>query len=273
MSKSRLYILILAILTMSVMLESCGSSRNTATPTRHGQIEKTKRHHKPGAKASHALADALIGEARSWLGTPYRYGGQERDGADCSGFVMQVFKAAANVALPRNSSAQYNYCEDLNRDELEVGDLVFFSSDRSGGNIAHVGMYIGDDKMIHASSSRGVIESSLSLNYYINHYVGAGRVPAVAMLVPVRRKPSEPQVTPEIPEPEYHPESIEMAVADKPEEPVAPGPAVPAPAIEPVTPTVATVTVVEPEPVAAEVPDVSPATVVKNAFSVAASAR
>jgi len=120
-------------------------------------------------------ARALVDEAYSWIGTPYSYGSHSRRGTDCSGFVMEVYRRALGFTLPRSTSEQSEACTDIDRDDLRAGDLVFFR-DRSHGKIAHVGIYIGNGKFVHASSSRGVIESSLTEKYYDDHYRHSGRI-------------------------------------------------------------------------------------------------
>lgn len=127
------------------------------------------------------VAGNLVKEARRWIGTPYRYGGNDRKGIDCSGFVMSVFMDAAGVALPRTSATQAEYCREIPKKKLQPGDLVFFSTSTRGGKVSHVGLYIGNDKMIHASASRGVIESGLNENYYVTHYHSSGRVQAITV--------------------------------------------------------------------------------------------
>lgn len=120
----------------------------------------------------------LVSEARKWLGVPYSYGGNSRKGVDCSGMVVAVYRDAASLKLPRSSADQHRYCRDISRKDLEAGDLVFFKGS-SKGKVSHVGIYIGDNKMIHASSSRGVIVSDLAEKYYISHYHASGRVEGV----------------------------------------------------------------------------------------------
>lgn len=191
----RSFVVLCVCLVACLVLDSCGSSKNTVSGSEAMRVEKSKdkknknktKKPKAGRGAGHALADALVDEARSWLGTPYRYGGKTKKGTDCSGFIMEVYRNVAGIAIPRNSAKQKDYCADIDKKDLTVGDLVFFSSKRSGGCIAHVGMYIGDGKMIHASSSRGVVESSIDQRYYIEHYKGSGRIPLIAELVPVKR--------------------------------------------------------------------------------------
>lgn len=118
---------------------------------------------------------ALIREAISWIGTPYVYGGESKDGADCSGFVMMAYKNALGIKLPRTSADQGDFCENIDIKKLEVGDLVFFH----GGNskkVSHVGIYVGEGKFIHASSSKGVMISDLDMKYFVDHYHHSGKV-------------------------------------------------------------------------------------------------
>lgn len=130
----------------------------------------------PSFSNNQKLGDALVKAAKTWIGTPYRYGGQTKSGTDCSGMTMVIYKDVANMALPRTAAQQAEYCFDIPQRDLQPGDLVFFTTSSRGGKVSHVGMYIGGGKMIHASTSRGVIESSLDEKYYKNHYHSSGRV-------------------------------------------------------------------------------------------------
>ena len=117
----------------------------------------------------------LIREVASWLGTPHRYGGNTRQGADCSGFVMEVFRAIYNTRLPRSSADMASHTRRLNKSQLQEGDLVFFRT--SGGRkVSHVGIYLSNNKFIHASSTRGVIVSDLNEPYYVRTFAHGGRV-------------------------------------------------------------------------------------------------
>ena len=186
-------VMIATAVMLSTLSWSCKSSSASTATTYHRQQQKPSKPRKdtrplPSA-AKLPVQQALVSGARQWLGTPYVWGGENKDGADCSGFVMTLFRDVTGISIPRNSRAQKDYCIDLDKNKLEVGDLVFFSSPKSGGKIAHVGMYIGDNMMVHASSSKGVIESSLDLNYYIKHFQGAGRIPTIAQAIPVDNIP------------------------------------------------------------------------------------
>jgi cell wall-associated NlpC family hydrolase len=120
-------------------------------------------------------ADELVEYAKEYLGVPYAYGGTTPDGFDCSGFTQFVV-ANFGGRLPHSSSEQYNYGISIEREDLQLGDLVFFISDNSM-KIGHVGIYIGDGKFIHAPQSGGYVEiSNLSNVYFDKYYYGAIRI-------------------------------------------------------------------------------------------------
>ena len=125
-------------------------------------------------EATNTLRDDIIDYAFDWLGVRYVYGGYSFSGTDCSGFTMSVF---GHFGIPLSHGAAYQYRNNMHvtTAEREAGDLVFFSSSSSSG-VEHVGIYIGGGQFIHASTSRGVIISSLSESYYARHYLGAARV-------------------------------------------------------------------------------------------------
>lgn len=119
----------------------------------------------------------LYNEIKSWLGTPYASGGHKKQvGADCSGFVMELYLTVYNMQLERRGGLQfYNNCEPIDKAALREGDLVFFNNGE-GGKITHVGIYLKDNKFAHASSSRGVVIDDLTAKYYVKHFFAAGRV-------------------------------------------------------------------------------------------------
>ncbi|MCA9780610.1 MAG: C40 family peptidase [Candidatus Eremiobacteraeota bacterium] len=121
----------------------------------------------------------LVATARAFIGVPYKWGGTNPNGYDCSGFVQEVFRLSGH-SVPRMADAQYEKLEKVDRAELILGDLVFFNTDGSG--VSHVGIYSGDGKFLHASSSRGVIESGLEESYYASRYVGASRAESLPVL-------------------------------------------------------------------------------------------
>jgi peptidoglycan DL-endopeptidase CwlO len=117
---------------------------------------------------------ALSGTALSLRGAPYKNGGISPDGFDCSGFVRYVYQQHG-VAMPREVREQFKVGRQVDRDRLEAGDLVFFSTVAPGAS--HVGIVIGGDQFVHAPSERGVVRvESLSQQYWGSRYIGAKRV-------------------------------------------------------------------------------------------------
>jgi cell wall-associated NlpC family hydrolase len=124
-----------------------------------------------------APSDDIPIYAVSLVGSPYRLGGSSPEtGLDCSGFVGHVFKQAAGVVLPRDSHAISEATQPLAQAELQPGDLVFFNTLHHA--FSHVGIYLGDDRFVHATSSRtgAVMVSNLNDRYWRQHFDGARRV-------------------------------------------------------------------------------------------------
>ncbi len=122
--------------------------------------------------------DAMMAEIRSWIGTPYKFGMVEKGkGTDCSGFVGSVFKKVLNMDLPRQSADMYGIGESVAQKNLKFGDLVFFQNTYKGAKGAsHVGIYVGEDRVAHASTTVGVTISDLAEDYYKKHYLGCRRI-------------------------------------------------------------------------------------------------
>lgn len=185
------------------MLAGCGSHRRATV--RPPQTERPVLPPVTGNSSDSndaELVARLIDGAYRWIGTPYRYGGTERSGADCSGFLQRLFADIAAVSLPRNTRKQAEYCRLVPRRMLQPGDLVFFDGSRVGSGIGHVGLYIGDDRMIHASSSRGVTVSDIGQRYYRERYRRAGRVDAITYAARGKRPKGlehAPVIAPELP--------------------------------------------------------------------------
>ena len=113
--------------------------------------------------------------ALTYLGTPYVWGGASPNGFDCSGLTLYVYKQFGH-SLTHSATAQYNNAGVyVAKEELQPGDLVFFSG--GGYAIGHCGIYIGNGEFVHARQSIGeVVTNKLSMLYYVNHYVGAKRI-------------------------------------------------------------------------------------------------
>ncbi len=196
-----------ALLVLSGTLAGCSSAQPSTAHYRgdsvygdDGKQKKNKKKKKKGAKddggkggsarpqrprvdpgllarargIANPMERALVEEAAGWIGTPYLYGGTTRAGADCSGLVMEVYREVCGVKLPRSSAAQSRWCAPVEPEKMQPGDLVFFSADSE--QVSHVGMFIGDGRMIHASSSRGVMVSALDNPYWLSRFYSIGRV-------------------------------------------------------------------------------------------------
>jgi lipoprotein Spr len=132
----------------------------TENAEKNAEIEKTIKHSR--------TIDGILATAETYLGTPYRYGGMTRNGIDCSAFVLSVFGIATGIYLPRIAAAQSQQGEKISKENLQKGDLLFFAH---GKRISHVGIVYdvtpeGEIKFIHASTSSGVMISTLNTDSY-----------------------------------------------------------------------------------------------------------
>ena len=113
--------------------------------------------------------------ALSWLNTPYRWGGMSEKGIDCSGLVCAIYRDVYGLKLPHQSAQLYRLGKPVTLRNIQPGDLVFFRTDKRR-TVSHVGIYLGKEEFIHASSSRGVILSRLARSYYRKRLMGIRRL-------------------------------------------------------------------------------------------------
>ena len=118
--------------------------------------------------------EKLKAEIKRYYKAPYRWGGTDIDGADCSGFVYSVYRNALGVNTPRTAAELYDFCVPIPKRELQFGDLVFFGN--AFGKPTHVGLYVDRGYFLDATRSKGVALSRLNDNYYKRRYKGSGRV-------------------------------------------------------------------------------------------------
>jgi lipoprotein Spr len=120
--------------------------------------------------------ERMLMEIIKFLDTPYKYGGNSKNGIDCSAFTQAIFQNTFSVALLRSARDQYTQGSVIdNREGLKFGDLIFFNT-RRRVRPGHVGIYIGDNLFAHSSSKNGVIVSSLDLDYYSKRFMGGRRL-------------------------------------------------------------------------------------------------
>jgi lipoprotein Spr len=114
----------------------------------------------------------LVSLIDEWMGTRYRLGGTSKSGIDCSAFMQVLFTGIYGISLPRTAREQYNMSQRISRTDLKEGDLIFFNTT---GGVSHVGMYLQNNKFVHASSS-GVTISDIFDEYWVKRFIGVGRV-------------------------------------------------------------------------------------------------
>ena len=124
--------------------------------------------------------EKVLLEVIKYLDTPYKYGGNGGKGIDCSAFTKQVYENSLSFDLPRSAREQYRVGDEVSKDELKFGDLVFFNTTRRSYP-GHVGIYLGENQFVHASRKLGVTVSSLDEAYYSKRYIGARRVETIGV--------------------------------------------------------------------------------------------
>ncbi|CDG18234.1 bifunctional murein DD-endopeptidase/murein LD-carboxypeptidase [Xenorhabdus doucetiae] len=119
------------------------------------------------------IKSKILNQYADWKGVAYRLGGNTKRGIDCSAFVQRTFHDQFGVKLPRSTLEQQNIGQTVSRAKLQAGDLVLF---KTGRRMRHIGIYIGNNQFVHASTSNGVIVSKLTDTYWSKRYYGARRV-------------------------------------------------------------------------------------------------
>ena len=161
----------LILCALTFFLGSC----RTVTP-RYDYQELAKASVRLGIDIEMKDNHALYVESSNWLGVPYRSGGTTKRGVDCSGLTSNIYKKVYRKDLERNSEDQRKKdCRKVKKGKLREGDLVFFHNGRKKKKATHVGIYLKDRKFIHASTSQGVIVSTLEEEYWKKHWLSGGR--------------------------------------------------------------------------------------------------
>ena len=160
------------IVILGCIIQSCSSSKSTSISTR-GNLPVSK------AREVSKTSQSVIKSAQKYKGTKYKYGGESKRGMDCSGLIYVAFSDNA-ITVPRTTSELKVIGQWVDLKEVKSGDLVFFATKKNSRKVNHVGIVTevtnGDLKFIHASSSKGVIESRLSERYWYFAFVQARRV-------------------------------------------------------------------------------------------------
>lgn len=156
---------LMMISTMAVLSVLTGCSTTTQVPaeTREIHAAVTQPPQPPVSIAIKPPPPTFLDVYQSWKGTPYRLGGSSRRGIDCSAFVQLTYSEVYRQMLPRTTAEQSQLGKAVPRTMAKKGDLVFF---RTGRRMRHVGIYMGNNEFLHASTSQGVVVSSLDTPYW-----------------------------------------------------------------------------------------------------------
>lgn len=181
---------IIVIVLMMAFLVSCGSKKpRVVTTKKRAQKERvydkpvvnndTKRSTTIAKEQTNSTYNAVIGNARAYKGTKYKYGGSTRSGMDCSGLIHIAFKESGTT-VPRTSRSLYDTTKKIPLDRVEKGDLLFFATGSNRKKVNHVALVTNvtpaEITFIHSTTSRGVIESTLNEMYWVNAFLSAGRL-------------------------------------------------------------------------------------------------
>jgi len=159
----------LFLLTVLSIVTGCSSVQHTSRTS----IEVVKTPTAVNLQDSDFVKSTLLEQYKEWYRTPYRMGGLNKRGIDCSGFTYVTFRSKLGRILPRTTDLQVQTGRQVARRNLQIGDLVFFKTSLF---YKHVGVYLGDSKFLHASTSSGVIISNLNDRYWNENYWTARRI-------------------------------------------------------------------------------------------------
>ena len=166
-------------LALATLLSACSSTHNTVKNENHevnnqnGFLLQASQDEFEEMVRNVDIKTRIMDQYASWKGVRYRLGGDTKRGIDCSAFVQRTFREQFGLDLPRSTSEQQGTGKEISRSRLRPGDLVLF---RAGSTGRHVGIYLGNDNFVHASTSSGVMISSLNEDYWKKRYREARRV-------------------------------------------------------------------------------------------------
>lgn len=175
---TRIIMLLLVITTFC--LGACSKSRKATSRSNEVATRKTEASIKAKYASTLGVSPAELGNERlyvfidQWMGAPYKYGGTSTSGVDCSGFVGAVYQGVYEKSIPRTTSQLDQQAKNVTKNQLKEGDLVFF--DINGKKSSHVGIYLLNDRFVHASTSKGVVISDLNNPYYQKAFAKGGRL-------------------------------------------------------------------------------------------------
>lgn len=167
------------IITIAFSSTSCRSHKDSSTNTTNTNVPKTQKVKEKYAsllnvnesKIENIKLYSFIDE---WYGVPYKYGGKNKNGIDCSNFTSTLYSTIYGKSISGSSASIYEQCKTISISSLEEGDLVFFKID--GNKISHIGVYLQNNKFVHATTKKGVMIDDLDETYYKKYFYKAGRL-------------------------------------------------------------------------------------------------
>ncbi|MDU6923382.1 bifunctional murein DD-endopeptidase/murein LD-carboxypeptidase [Franconibacter helveticus 513] len=177
----RYFLRLVPAVAVAVLLSACSStntaknmhSETHAVGNKDGFLLQASQDEFENMVRNLDVKSRLMDQYASWKGVRYRLGGSTKSGIDCSGFVQRTFREQFGLELPRSTYEQQEMGKSVDRTKLRTGDLVLF---RAGSTGRHVGIYIGNNQFVHASTSSGVMISSMDEPYWKKRYNEARRV-------------------------------------------------------------------------------------------------
>ncbi len=173
----RYFLRVIPAIAAAVMLSACSSTNTSkldqsqtemhAVNDKNGLLLQASQDEFEAMVRNVDIKSKIMDQYADWKGVRYRLGGETKRGIDCSAFVQRTFREQFGMDLPRSTYEQEDMGKKIQRTKLRPGDLVLF---RAGSTGRHVGIYLGNDKFVHASTSSGVTISSLTDNYWDKRY-------------------------------------------------------------------------------------------------------
>lgn len=170
------------LLTLSFLILAAGCKHGKKTAKTEPEVRTNVSSHKLESKYAELLGVdrkdidniQLYSFIDDWYGTPYKYGGKNKKGVDCSNFTSTLYKEVYKKPISGTSSSIFEQCKVISTKDMKEGDLVFFKIEKD--NISHVGIYLQNNKFVHATTKKGVMIDDLDAVYYKKYFYKAGRL-------------------------------------------------------------------------------------------------
>jgi lipoprotein Spr len=158
--------------TFLLFVLGCATPHRT-THSSYRSIEE-KYSHLLGVDEENISNTKLYSFIDDWYGVPYKYAGNTKKGVDCSGFTIILYKEVFGKVISGTSASLYNQSKKLSKEDLHEGDLVFFKIDSK--EVSHIGIYLQNNKFVHATTKAGVMIDDLNEEYYRKYFTGGGKI-------------------------------------------------------------------------------------------------